>query len=424
MAGWNAIQKQMQSEGISATDINLAQGYYSTTVEQLYQNGVDAQQAIAGAQQLIIAGKTVLGAVNQIATIAQSIQRGAPFPIVSTQIVGAAIGIGIAAGFVTAGAGAAIMAVVSGLFGILQGAGLFGGGGQPQGKAIRCGISLNDTVYCGSDDPASWPNRNIDCVCVWDGGKPIVPGSPNWRSFPDPNNPADADWFKGHNSFSWKGATWASTGNADQAIVAAFGAYWKLLCDAQNSHAGNIDSFLAHYFVAWKANCEYALNGVQPRQDWEILVHLVRMWNTAHSPGNVYTLSYDLAGASGPTTINDFNCANFQVPYVASLVQQIVNNNITDVLDGNGNIPIHTGPSKSFLNAANIVFGTPGGGGGPAPGMSTGAKIATGLAVAAGLGLAGAGVYAYKTHTPYLTVLQRSWQKTGGRVVGAVRRKL
>lgn len=387
MAAWNQVQSQLTSEGASSSDVDEAKNLFSSTVEQLYaQPGVDASKAIQGAQQLVMYGKTIAGAAAQIGGLVEAAQSGqVPPSQFVTAFTGTMIGLAVGAGALTAGVGAAIIAGVNILVGVLQQAGFFGG--QTPGVEVCQGQGWSSSC----NPPPSW---TIGCTCVWQPGSPIVPGSPAWRHFPDPSSGADADWFDaGLGIFSWKGATFSFPTSKGRPIDTAFPPYHKLECDFQNAGtiAGATQSadaeelmlFLKAYFVAWKLNREYALNGLKVQDDWQVLVHTVRMWNKSHAPGAGHDFAYDASAAYlDPSSDCAHGGANF---YVQSLVQDIINNNQSDVLNGSGAVHINTGPMLLELKPGVIRIA---GRGGATPATSsTAAKAGVVLAGTAALGL-------------------------------------
>lgn len=411
MAAWGAIEKQMQSEGAGSSDIDEAKNLFSSTVEQLYaQPGVDAGKAIEGAQQLVMYGKTVAGAVSQVSQLAQlaNNSNSADAAKMAVNLTGTMIGLAVAAAPATAGVGAAIIAGLTILVGVLQNAGWFGDQ-TPQQEVCS---NKSYTFSCGN------PSWVVGCVCVWDQNGPVVPGSPAWRRFPDQSSP----WFDPKQAtFQWQGAQWgAPSGSKARPIDWAFPPYHKIQCDVANAKAGaptGVGDFLNAFFTAWKLNREYALNGLKVQDDWQVFVRVVRAWNKARLPGSGYDFTADSSGSFLDPSIN---CANNSGGYyVQSLVQQIINNNQTDILNGNA-VHIHTGTALLNITGHPILAG---GKSATSTGTSsTAATVAKGTVAAAAAGAAGIGIYAWVTHQAYGIAAGKAYDATLGKVVTKAKR--
>jgi len=235
-----------------------------------------------------------------------------------TQIfTGTMIGtLSLVSGAVSAGAGAAIVGAVGAIIDILQTAGLFGS--SPPGVDICQGMKCNPVP----DWVIGCENRACPCLCVWNqnGSSGIIaPGSRDWRSFPNSNDPNDADWFRdatlgGDFSFVWKGLKFGRTltvnpAGDDRPIDEAFGpgffvdfpAYQAVeqftapAAIAQNQQIAALSppplGFTVQqggplslaFCAAWKANAEYSLNGLKAQPAWVVLLHTIRLWNRSHA---------------------------------------------------------------------------------------------------------------------------------------------
>jgi len=354
---WNQINAQLQSEGASSTQVLAAQNALASAFDNLSSQMPDAGQALAAAQQYVMAGQTAYGALTMVQNLQAAAAAGVPPAQLLQTFTGTMIGAGIAAGVITAGTGAAIVGGVSILVSVLQAAGLFGG--PPSGTQVCPGVYCNNPSYV-------LPNG---CTCVWDTLPSIVPGSASWRHFPNPNDPNDAGWFQPRASlpwgpFNWKGATWGAP-LSDQwhqgwrLVDYAFGVYHHLECEMA-ANAGGTSAwplFSQSFIAAWKLNAEYALNGLRPQPDWAVLVHAARVWNRAHDASSVLGLSSQSGVVAQPGT----SCpSSMLTPYESIIAADaIANLPASDPLVSNGQIVINAGPQLQVSQAP----GTGGGGG-------------------------------------------------------------
>lgn len=315
---WAPIEAQLTSEFATLPDIQGAKTAFADAYTQMSdQLSVSAQDALRAAQQYILIGKTIAGAVSTVSDLVAS-AGAATSPLAAAQFVGTMIGgLGtLAVGLGATGVGAAICGVAAGLLAIMESAGLFGH--APAGNLPGCTY-----VSCTGE----WV---VGCICCTSGER-SAPKSANWRSFPaDDGNPDDAPWFAKNcywncKDFQWKGLTYRNDFTSDpesrtdmRPIDYAFGlstlmpsggpgytieyraievyarglapaptgGWWGAHLDTTRqplplSAAYNAD-FLRAFATAWKANAEYALNGMKPQDDSLVLTHTLKLWNRAH----------------------------------------------------------------------------------------------------------------------------------------------
>jgi hypothetical protein len=399
-ASWDEIAKQLAAEGVGPQDIGYAaaQTMFADAFGNLIGKGIDASVALPSAQSLTINAQTIGGAVAQVSGLVQALQGGNTKQVFQA-VTGTMVGLFGAASFAfpPAALGAAILAGAAGLLGQFLGA--------PSSNVAGC-------PYTSCNPTPSWA---VGCVCVWQSGsQTIAPGSAAWRSFPDPNDPADAAWYvpNGRGVGDWKGATFGGDASpyarGTRPIDIAFPELAQIERDAQSG--GDLGPFLQAFMAAWKANREYSLNGLNPQPDSTVLIHTARIWNKSHSDSSGVDIPYD-------PNANNIYSPN---PYVQSLVQDAVRANPPDVLNGFA-VHVNTGPGKVVfvLNPKLVRFAT--GGAAPKaatkPAASTTSTVLKGTAIAAGATAAGIGIYAWLTKQAYGVAAGKVWDQTGGRVV-------
>lgn len=414
-ASWNVVQGQLTAEGANSTEVLAAQNAFADAFDSLSQQpGVQITGAggvLQAAQQYVLSGMTIGGAVDQVGGLIQAAQSGLPPAQILEAFTGTMIGLTVATGVLTAGVGAAIVGAVTVLATILQGAGLFGG--SPGTSIPGCsGTTFN---------PA--PNWAIGCTAAY--GKSTAPGTPSWRHFPSASNPNDAQWFTHGSSLTslgvsnWNGLSISIPGYALETAAPIYTVFPLL---AQVVGTGNflqqaeynalpvaVQSFHQSFIAAWKLNQEYALNGLNVQPDWAVLVHALRLWNRAHQPGTPYALE-DSGVLYESTLIGD----------VASNLQS------SDPLWAPGQsgtaLVVNTGPQLNFSASGGVVGGVRGwptkvhGPSDTSSTASTAATVAYGAAAVAGAGLLGAFLYARHKKTTTKAVLKTAWSKTGGKI--------
>lgn len=417
-SSWGTIQAQLGKENASATDVNAAKNAFATSFEQLTSvPGQDAGQALGAAQQYVMAGQTVYGAVQNVAGLIRSAQGGNPVGLVES-FTGVMVGASITGGALTAGVGAAIVGAVDLVLTLLQGAGLFG---SAPGTTICPGMTLKGATFAiPRFDPAGSGNA---CCGVISTPAQISPGAPTWRPFPDPTKDGDRPWFAPSSSvvqqFDWLGATFYFGNSAGSSIIGggsvvgqtpplrpidiAFPQYHSLECMAAGlSDSSQTSRFYASFFAAWKLNAAYALNGLTPQPDANVMLQALRFWNRAHarSIGPIVTLQLTEAilpagvALLSPSTA----CSSSVTPYPDMLVTSVLGQSqSTDswVSADGKSILINAGPFLQSPGSLTVA----------ASGMSAGKKVAIGAGLAVAVAAGAAGVYAAVTRTAFSTVL-------------------
>jgi hypothetical protein len=245
------------------------------------------------------------------------------------------------------------------------------------------GVNVCGVIFAMTKDP----QFTIGCVPCWTddpNAAQTSPGAVTWRPFPSRGVAADAGWYQPLTSdlLYWRGATWGITllSEAFTGIPASFGGVWQYL---ENECARlPADSFQQTFFSAWKTNKSYSFNGLKPQPDYQVLIHVLRLWNTAHAPSKQQLLSQ----------INLPSQPNSGTPYpmyVSTLVESALGNlSPDDSLVKGQSLVLNLGPKRTvpttaaMSKPANL----------PAPGAV--ASTAKGAAIAVGVTAAGIGIYA------------------------------
>jgi len=177
-----------------------------------------------------------------------------------------------------------------------------------------------------------------------------------------------------------------------------------------------VTDFQKAFFAAWKANQEYALNGLLPQPDGVVLLHLIRLWNAAHKPGQVILVQQkDMPSFSytGP-------CQNQGFPkYFETIVNQVP----ISQSDPYYSAPIHgsapDGSAAIFIYSGN-QHSVPSLGSTP-PSVLTQRAVAAGSAAAA---VAALGVVAYSQVSGVAlgTVAKGIWDAVKAPVAKLIRR--
>ena len=366
-SAWGSVQKQLTAEG--STDLTGAKLAMSDSFSQLVSQsfGMSPEDAANYAKNYVVLGQSVLGAVSTVQGLISTVESGTPTQIAQA-FTGTMIGIAVAAGTISAGIGAAIAAVVEIAVGLLQEAGLFG---KPP-AATLCGGPLN-TI----------PIFTVGCVAAY--VPATSPGSADWRAFPLPTT--DPEWYSTQTSFTWGGGRWIVSapgwgdGGAAVPIDSAFGQFGTIKLLGPEGIFGPT-SFAQAFQSAWQANAAYALNGLTPQPDWQVLVHTLRLWNKAHSGSSVMSIK--------PTPSQPPSCDNSATSliagpsqYIASLAScALTNLSATDAIVSEGNLVLNTG---AMLNPPNT---------GPVQWTTVATDVAAGAAVVGGTALLGVSVYA------------------------------
>ena len=406
---WNDIAAQLAHEGADASQINLAKTALVDSFQQMASNlGVSGDQAIAAAKSYVLLGQTVAGAAESVTGLVQAAESGS-FVAITQTFTGTLIGAAIAAGAISAGVGAAVVGAVGELLNILASAGFFG---QPS----------TDTEISNCGFYPIKPSYMVGCVAV----QPVdpiqqAPGAVTWRTFPQPGNNTNtmADprysgvvsrgvsysdqliWFttrdQGGGGGLWKGARWDGPGTIDhpspgnvRLVDLAFPNYSDVAYEAVAA-----GGFSQAYFGAWKANAEFALNGLKPQPDEQVLIHALRLWNRAHA---------------GPTTPLYYDS---RYPISRLIPAALSRLSGGDPLVSGQGLLLNTGaliqPQRvvTLHLPTNLVQSS-------APPTSTAAKVAGGAAVVAGAGLLTAAVVGWASGKAIDKVFSAGWEKIKG----------
>jgi hypothetical protein len=337
-AAWSDVKKQLVAEGtteLTGAKLAMTNAFYGAIENGI---GVKPAEAAAAAKKFVIIGQTVLGQVgviqNLIAstqgklTLAQEVQIG-------QQFVGSMIGIMAALAPATAGIGTIIVAAIMIAVEVMKAAGLLGSSETPAGGWLPNWVG-------GAQPMLTRPDFTVGGMGAW--AATVTPGAANWRQFPKlkdwPGGGTGAGWNTPSNLGNWfsipaasgdlrMGAGWWKDGffgirgpgqpqtydstqpaanvawGGTRPIDVAFPDYGKLI-DANNTgdnpflvmdllgipHNGPTGSdFGSAYIAAWKANAEYALNGLKSKSSSEVLLNFLRVWNGTHATSG--------AGAAG-----------------------------------------------------------------------------------------------------------------------------
>jgi hypothetical protein len=376
------IAAQLHAEGAaqgqSATDIQdrigtaqnaLAQTYSDiTSSSSAFQLPIDGPGgALDVAQKYVTSAYTVVGAVDAVGGLAAAAASGDPAAIeqAGSVIVGTIVGLAAAAGAISAGVGAVIVAgvglVIEGLTALFS---------HAPPAATVCGSELSQvpTIVVGCAFSMSATRR--------------APKSVNWRPFPEPTVAADAPWYappsvgglQYFTSFTWRGDDWSGgfSSSPDRAIDRAFPDYQAIAQENTGSGTNPIDLFRAAFFVAWKANRAFALNGLTPQDDWQVLSYVTRTWNNAHAG----------SGSGGNSLLLPGNGHGTGADFESALVGQILNLSPGDPNLVGSRLKINLGPLKTPPRVAPTAAAA------SSPATSTAGKVAAvaGLAAVAGVG--------------------------------------
>lgn len=402
---WASVQRQLGLEGItSPSSIHAVESTFTSAYTSLIApaNGFglasDPGSALDAAKQLTIVGQTALGAVTTVSGLIHDLSSETPQQIMQS-FTGGLVALAVGAGAVSAGIGAAIMVGVGALLDVMGKAGLFG---------APVGVQLQGCPGAYYDPP---PTMAVGCVAGYCDPNivQVSPASTLWRSFPKPGDSTDAPWFSPLTEArlgSWKNVEWwwpssnsaYATGGLGRPIDAAFPNYnWVERGAASQGISFSSSPFLAGsrfmkgFAAAWRANAEYALNGLKPSDDTSVLLQFLRFWNRAHG-GPTFTM---YQGGQGS--------------YAESLVTSVVGH-ITGggedakMLSSDGGLLVNIGDLKQAVAApSNEYHGTLVSSSTPS-GLSTGGKVAVGASLVGGAALVGSAIYAYAKKEALSTV--------------------
>src|SRR5712671_1812380 len=154
---WGSIQTQLASEGATALDIAAAQNDLASSFDNLTSGaagfGLSAADALSAAKQYVTAGRTVIGAVSTIQGLLAATQNPDPAQSLATfqAFTGTLIGAATAAGALSAGVGAVIVAGLGIAINLLQSVGLFGS--QPPNPGVPFYVSPNGQTFFAPTKP-------------------------------------------------------------------------------------------------------------------------------------------------------------------------------------------------------------------------------------------------------------------------------
>lgn len=332
---WGKVAAQLNVEGADSLKLIAAQKTFSDAFSSLVapSNGfaVDTSSALNAAANLTVLGQTAMGAVSTVSGLVHDLSTESA-PQITQAFTGGLVALAVSAGAVSAGLGAAIVAGVGAILNVLQNAGLF---------SPPAGVELEG---CGGTYFNPPPQMAVGCIAGYTDPNTVQvkPGSANWRSFPKPGDKTDAGWFLQNNPAVgvWKGVSWSGVSTAmtvgligvKRPIDVAFPNYnWVERGAARTPGAISISpltpgsNFLQGFANAWRANAEYAFNGLKRQSDAQVLLHFLRMWNRAHSPSHQMTMHQGGYGS-----------------YAESLVTAVLNES-GDFASGDGGILINVG---------------------------------------------------------------------------------
>jgi hypothetical protein len=429
-AAWGQVQAHLTAEGLDPSSIDPAVGTYITQTQDMFANsfnglgalaqdagvdmasqGLDALSATTG---VVISGRTLSGAITNVQGLIQGATSGNTAQIVQS-VTGVMLAVGLSVAPITAGLGAAVMAGGAAVLSLLSQAGLFGS--TPPGLEIVPGCFY-------------WPSKpaftlsHVVAIAADPTSAQVAPGTSNWRPFPEPGPDPAWFWLPG-NQLTWgwdkpangrqfdKGVSFLACTPQDsndpsfgwRMIDLAFPEYRFLECEQQLVARGKAtphNRFAKAFFAAWKANKEFALNGLNPQTDGTVLAHALRIYNRAHDGAIKVPLPNSGYGAplfQGP-------CPSTLNYYYSYLVKDAISTGLVSA-DTNGNLMLNAGG----LKAENGALATTSTNASAAAGMSTGGKVAVGAALIGGATAAGIGVYAAMNHISYKVAAQRLWGK-------------
>jgi hypothetical protein len=356
---WSALETQITAEG-GALDgtLHAAEKKFVDQFDSITKSGVPfiPEEAASAAAAAVRGTDTIVGAVENIGHLVSAARGGVP-PAETIQLVtGTMLAALVSTGVATAGVGAAVMAGLGAAMTLMKAAGLFGD--PPRGVEICGGVHVDPPppFVVGCVAPAGCSGEGMY------GGVPcqIQPGSDLWRNFPDPQRQADAAWFStgsaydmGVKVFLWgpgQPISWTSpyvgrpgvNGNPRgvRPIDVAFPEYPQL--EAEQRHYGP-DDFRTAYFAAWKMNRAYALNGLKPQKDQDVLRHVLGTWNRAHEGTSVAIVKASYERPLGWQDVD--NTGSGRASYVSMLVG----------IDGKRELAINTGPRRVPIDGVAVA---------------------------------------------------------------------
>jgi hypothetical protein len=440
-SAWANVQATLQSEGQNPDQIGYAALSFVSCYQQFPLVNPQGQvgDAVSAAAAFTLGNHSYGAAVGQVADLVSAIvQGGNPNQVFQafTGTLMSTAGLAVAAGSVSFGVGAAIIAGIDIIATIIG----FNNPPQPVAMVGSC------QVY-GNTKPT------IVDGYTWSWGNPTTVGPSDkayWRTFPSPTDPNASGWFTPFsftnifsNQISWNW-TFGTIHHTDVVstcftIPTEIGkrpieqisseppqgggptVYRHLEAEGflaqqvlANSPNDTMANFQLAYFAAWKANREYGLNGLQQRSDGAVLAQLVQTWNRGHNGAPVTispsTDSPIFWGAAQPSSIT---------PYVAILLNAQAGQ--IPGTDANGAVTINGFAPRLVpivrVGGGNILRGGTSSGGGNALG-----SIAIGTATAVGVTAVGLAVYSYATKQKFTRVVGTLWNDTKSGASAGVRK--
>lgn len=386
-SAWAAIQAQLNAEGASDTAILAAKDTLSGTFNTLLSNnfGIDADTAIDSAKQYTLAASTISGSIQTVTGLVSAFENASTPDEVGqafNMFAGTMVGVAVALGAVSAGVGSVIVAAVGIVVNVLEGF-----LGKAPGVEVCPGVTCNPR-----------PDWVVNCNCFW--GNAASPGSTGWRKFP-----TDASWFvpggmaqikdniTGKPNATILGAKATPWGPATRPIDVLFPDYAVVTAPVPSNVAiFGYGPFHNAFISAWKANQEYAINGLKPQDDTSVLLHLLRIWNRAHTPGAGFYLN-----SAAPV---------FESSIVTSALYS--NNQKTDLNNfiSGTSLQIYTGPQKTFPKMTKVIPLHLSNGAPNAPSIFS-SPIVKSVGVATGIGVAGTAWFAHSEGISFVSALKR-----------------
>src|SRR5262249_4259354 len=153
-----------------------------------------------------------------------------------------------------------------------------------------------------------------------------------WRKFPSTGDqappPAGGGWYEATTTLDGR--------HYFRPIDLAFPVFHHLECEAIKGYAlqgtsikeiglvqgAAVAEFLMAFYAAWKTNAERALNGQNALPDWQVLLHVLRLWNRTHESTTEF--AFEPASAQDRLQFNQ-PCPDSLIPYVATLTNDVIN---------------------------------------------------------------------------------------------------
>jgi hypothetical protein len=445
-AGWAQVQAQLTPE-LPTLDPNAA-GDLLQAAQQSYQDSFhqilgdpNLSTSLAGqigdiSAKFTLVQHTVAGAVNTVQGLINTAKGLNPVQVavqVASQFSGPLLAEAAAAGIMSAGVGAAVVALSGVVLPLLVQ--MFS---QPPTGGVQIQPGCFATPGWSNDFSVGYLmfQADVPAKSATDGGTARISptDAAHWRSFPLANDPV---WFAvpvhaggqvprffgGYFSHCyWDGSAPGPDPTANWRWVdLAFPDYRYLECEqsmfTSDPKWAPLVDFQRAFFAAWKANQEYALNGLQPLPNAAVLLRTLRLWNLSHD--NSTTIPITSSGSTVPALEGPCPAPWGQlniVPYINYFVEAaLVHAENTLMNADHSQLVLNAGPRKAGLPVpggflVNIAAAGAIGAGASAP-MSTTGKIAVGTALVGGATAAGIAVYASRHGLSFGAAAKRLWGK-------------